>query len=235
MTPSPSASPSAPVSAPTPAVECLTVVLQPSSGPEALTELTRGEQPTTVLQPTPAMQIQPAPTMQLKLVVGPPTPAPSMEPHPSPGSDELPELTVEEHPTTVLQPTPAVESNTVTTEPSSGMLELLYHSSPWGKHPTTTVSLTVVLQPSPGTEEQLELTLGVRHTTMLQLTPVVASVTVVPEPSPGMEKLPELTLREHPTPTPADTSECPLVHNVGALPAAAVHAKSSSPLRPLRT
>lgn len=47
------------------------------------------------------------------------------------------------------------------------------------------------------------------------------------QPSPGTEELPELTLREHPTPTPADTSECHLVHNAGALPAAAVGDRSS--------
>jgi hypothetical protein len=99
--------------------------------------------------------------------------------------EELPELTLGKHPTTVLQPTPVVESITVTKEPSSG------------------------------TKELTELTLGENPTTVFKWTPALVSLTVVLQPSTGTEELPELTLREHPTPTPADTSECQFVHNVG--------------------
>lgn len=136
------------------------------------------------------MQIHPALTMELKLVVGSTTPTPAIEPQPSP----VTELTLEEYPTTVLQPTSAVVSQLVS---------------------------TLALQPSSRPEELPKLTLEEQTTTFLQLTPTVESIIETTEPFPGMEELPELSLREHTTPADMSVGPCLVGFTCSYLPSPA--------------
>ena len=150
------------------------------------------------------------------------------------GQKELPEFTVVQHPTTVLQLTPAVQIQQVPT------MELKLVVGPTTPAPAMELQLatpTAVLQPAPVTEYQLVPTVVPSLVTEVLPTPVLdprCILTSLPireqkdlQPSSGTEEIPEFILRENPTPTPADTSGCQLVHNAGALSVVAEGAMTS--------